>query len=329
MEGEKKSFIVGEREIAQRLDKILVLHFPKSTRHFLQKLIKEGQVLVNGKTAKAGLTLQEGQKVEIFFPPLIELRLKAAKIPLDIVFENKDLLVINKPAGLVTHPGAGQSYLEDSLVNAILHHCKGELSGISGVMRPGIVHRLDKDTSGLIIVAKNDLAHQDLAAQMKERSIEKSYVALLAGHLEPRRGSIDAPIGRSSADRKKMAVVAESRGRKALTHYEILEYFKKKPLRQGALPEAHYSYVAVRLVTGRTHQIRIHFASIGFPVVGDPLYGREKLNKFFDQNLGFRRQFLHAHRIEFRLPGTKKRVALEAALPKDLATVLEWIKGDF
>jgi 23S rRNA pseudouridine1911/1915/1917 synthase len=318
MPGQKYTFTAQEKDLNLRLDRVLVAHLPDRTRNFLQKLFEEEKILVDEKIAKPRTKLALGQKVEVIIPAAKELKLKPQKIPLDIVFENKDLLVINKPAGLVVHPGVGETHLTDSLVNAILHHCKGELSGISGVMRPGIVHRLDKDTSGLLIVAKNDQAHQDLALQLKNHHIEKTYYALLAGQLEPQQGSIEAPIGRSSIDRKKMAVVPRHKGKEALTHYKVLQYLKK-----DITIEAHYSFVEVKLITGRTHQIRVHFASIGHPIIGDPLYGREKLNNFFDQKFDLKRQFLHAGKIAFKMPGSGKKVEFKSELPEGLKRILE------
>ncbi len=315
-------FVVAEEDLTTRLDLLLVRYFPEKTRNYFQKILKDGLVTVNGKQAKSSTLLQQGQTVEVAFPALKPLKLEARDIPLSIVFENQDLLVINKPAGLVTHPGVGQTHIDDSLVNALLHHCQGQLSGISGVMRPGIVHRLDKDTSGLLLVAKNDLAHQSLSDQLKQHQIEKTYFALLSGHLEPFKGSIDAPIGRSNVDRKKMAVVSSPHGKASLTHYEVLKYFRyDNPV------EKDFTFVRIRLITGRTHQIRVHFSSIGFPLVGDVLYGKEKLNNFFEQEFGFRRQFLHAGKISFALPMTSEKLTFEAPFPHDLEEILTAFGG--
>jgi 23S rRNA pseudouridine1911/1915/1917 synthase len=321
MKPQKLSFTAQEEDLNLRLDRVLVKRFPKFTRQYLQKLLKEEQILINNKKAKPRTLLKLGEKVELTVPEAKALDLKEKDIPLDIIFENKDLLVINKQPGLVVHPGVGDTHAEDSLVNAVLYHCKGNLSGIGGVQRPGIVHRLDKDTSGAILVAKNDQAHSDLALQLKNHEIKKTYVALLVGHLEPKKGSIEAPIGRSSANRKKMAVVPLSHGKKALTNYEVLSYYKT-PF--SVAP--HYTLVKVGLITGRTHQIRVHFTSIGFPLVGDVLYGREKVNVLFKEKFQLERQFLHAQEIDFTLPGQQKRVAFEATLSNDLMNVLTGIE---
>lgn len=298
-----------------RLDKILVHQFPDKTRQYLQKMIKEGYVLVNGKKTKNSYQLEPQDKLKINFPLPRTIQLKEVSIPLDIVYEDSDILVINKPAGMVTHPGANGVHLEDSLVNALLFHCKDSLGGIGGVLRPGIVHRLDKDTSGLLVVAKNDRAQQDLSAQFKARTVEKTYYALVVDHITPQKGAIDAPLLRDRRDRKKMAVSADSKAKMAITKYKVLEYFGR-----GSLV---FSYLEINLVTGRTHQIRAHFSAIGFPLVGDAVYGRPKINHYFQQHFGLKRQFLHAGRLGFILPNTQKKVEFTAPLPDDLANVLK------
>lgn len=311
-------FTAGEGDVAVRLDKILVSHFADRTRQYLQKIIEEGCVEVNGKKAKASAKLKLSDKVEVHFPAPKELKLKAVKIPIEIVYEDEDLLVVNKPSGMAVHPGAGESHLEDSLVSALLYYCRGKLSGISGVMRPGIVHRLDKDTSGLLVVAKNDKAHQALSAQFRDREVEKTYYALVAGRLVPERGTIDAPIGRDPRDRKKMAVVSDAKGRQAVTKYRVLKYL------------GDFTYVEISLITGRTHQIRVHFASIGHPLAGDPLYGRSRINKFFEEEYGLKRVFLHAGRLSLVLPSAKtaqKKEEFRAPLPADLQKVLKAFKA--
>lgn len=312
---QKESFVTAPEEEGQRLDKVLQVRFADKSRSFLQLLIKDGFVLVSGKPARASQQLGPRQKVTITFPEAKSLNLKPKNMDLDIVFEDKDLLVINKPSGLVVHPGVGDTHSEDSLVNAILHHCGKDLSGIGGVKRPGIVHRLDKDTSGLIVVAKNDNAHRSLTEQFRNREVKKKYVALLIGHLEPVKGTIEAPIGRDPANRKKMAVVRESEGKMAVTKYSVLEYLKD------------FTLVDISLLTGRTHQIRVHFASIGFPLVGDPMYGREKMNKYFDKEYGLKRVFLHAVQLSFTHPRTKKKEEFECALPFDLDSVVTEMKA--
>jgi 23S rRNA pseudouridine1911/1915/1917 synthase len=335
---EKISFSVGESDVGQRLDKVLAGRFDGKTRQYLQKIIKDGKVLVNGKTAKSSAQLRPGSTIEISFPEAKSLDLKAVDIPLDIVYEDLHVIVLNKPAGLVVHPGMYDSHAEDSLVNALLHHCKGKLPGISGTKRPGIVHRLDKDTSGLLVVAKDDMAMQSLTQQFKDRKVSKVYYALVAGRLEPAKGSIDAPIGRDSHDRKRMAVVNELQGRPALTRYQVLEYFVDSTL------------LEIHLVTGRTHQIRVHFAAIGHPLVGDPIYGRPKLNQQYREQYGLARLFLHAGQLSFLLPGdgspkkssskssvkksVKTKVSLQkkgefvVPLPSDLQVVLDALKSE-
>jgi 23S rRNA pseudouridine1911/1915/1917 synthase len=220
--------------------------------------------------------------------------------------------VINKPAGLVVHPGTHGSHSDDSLVNAILHHCMGTLGGIGGTLRPGIVHRLDKDTSGLLVVAKNDKAQQFLMEQFQKKEVVKIYYALVVGRLEPEKGTIDAPIGRSLHDRKKMAVMENKTSKEAVTKYEVVRYL------------GDYTYVKVYLLTGRTHQIRVHFAAIGFPLVGDQTYGRIKVNNRFQQHYGLMRQFLHAAYLSFKLPDeNNKKEEFTSTLPSDLQRVLD------
>lgn len=312
---QKEVFVTAPEEEGQRLDKVLQIHFPDKSRSFLQMLVKDGFVMVSGKPARSAHLLGPRQKVTVTFPEPKSMNLKPKDMGLDIVYEDKDLLVINKPPGLVVHPGVGDTHSEDSLVNAILHHCGKDLSGIGGVKRPGIVHRLDKDTSGLIVVAKNDNAHRSLTDQFKNREVKKTYIALLVGHLEPAKGSIEAPIGRDPANRKKMAVVRESEGKMAITKYRVLEYLKD------------FTLVDISLLTGRTHQIRVHFTSIGFPLVGDPMYGRDKMNKYFDKEYGLTRVFLHAAKLSFVHPRTQKKEEFECPLPLDLESVVTEMKA--
>jgi 23S rRNA pseudouridine1911/1915/1917 synthase len=307
---DKKTFIAKPEDDGVRLDKFLVGNLPDETRQNCQKLIESGMVLIDGKTVKSSRKIKSGDRVEVVFPPPREMKLKPLDMKLDIVYEDANVIVINKPAGLVVHPGAGESHMEDSLVNAILYHCKDSLSGIGGVMRPGIVHRLDKDTSGLLIVAKNDKAHRLLSEQFKDHKAEKTYYALLSGHLVPEKGSIEAPIGRSVRDRKRMDVVALEKGRMAVTKYRVLKYL------------GDYTFVEVKLITGRTHQIRVHFNSIGFPLVGDSLYGRLSVNKKVEQEYGFNRLFLHAGGLTLNIAVNKKK-SFSASLPKELEDLLK------
>ena len=281
----------------ERLDRYLAEQCQIS-RSYAQKLINEGQVEVNGRAAKASQKLNAGDKVVANIPPPTPVSLAPEAIPLKVIYEDSDLIVIDKPAGLVVHPAAG--HRSGTLVNAILARCP-DLGTINGTIRPGIVHRLDRDTSGLMMVAKNEAAYARLSHQIKQRLIKKGYIALVSGHLSPEHGIIDAPIGRHPKDRKRMAVV--SGGREARTEYRVIKYF------------ADYTLVEAMPETGRTHQIRVHFAAIGHPVFGDPVYGKRS------SLLG--RQFLHAHRLGFKLPSSGKFVEFKSELPPDLEEVLK------
>jgi 23S rRNA pseudouridine1911/1915/1917 synthase len=329
---------VDEQFDGMRIDKVLPKFYPEHTRNFFHNLLDGEFVTVNGKTVKPSVKIRMGDLIEINFPELQELKIEAKNIPLDVVYEDQNILVINKQPGLVVHPGTHGSHSDDSLVNAILHHCAGSLGGINGTVRPGIVHRLDKDTSGLMVVAKNDLAQQFLMTQFQKRTVSKVYYALLAGHLEPEKGTIDAPIGRSMQDRKRMAVSQGKTSKEAISKYEVIRYF------------GDYTYVRVFLLTGRTHQIRVHFSAIGFPLVGDETYGREKINHQFEQHYGLKRQFLHAAHLSFTLPpdggkattsvageikagasgrgDSTKRAEFESALPADLQSVLDGLENE-
>jgi len=290
--------LVADRA-GERLDVFVARLLPELTRSRVRRLIDDSFVTINGTLAKkAGVALEAGQRVRVTLPPSEPEAPQPESIPLRIVFEDDDLFVIDKPAGLAVHPSPGHP--GHTLVNAVLAHCP-ELSTVGEAGRPGIVHRLDKDTSGLIIVAKNDAAHLALARQLKERQVEKTYIALVQGGLSPSEGVIDAPVARHPRHRKKMAVVAG--GREARTRYRVLREIDG------------WSLVEVRTETGRTHQIRVHFASIGHPVAGDALYGGATRSPV-------RRQFLHAQRLAFRHPRTGERLELEAPLAQDLADAL-------
>lgn len=309
----KEQLIITSEESGNRLDKFLITRDLGRSRQYFQNLIADGNIKINGKIAKSSSRVREDDLIEIVYPQAKNLDLKVVKMDLNIVYEDEDILVIDKPSGLVVHPGAGNSHIEDSLVNGLLYHCKGNLSDINGVLRPGIVHRLDKDTSGLLLVAKNDKAHRALSKQFQERKVDKYYYALLIGVLEPKKGIIEAPIGRDSRERKKMNVVSERRGKMAISKYEVVNYFDG------------YTFVKIKLITGRTHQIRVHFSSIGFPILGDDLYGKHKDNKIIKEEIDLKRQFLHAGRIEFSLPGSTKRMEFESPLPEDLQKVLDYL----
>jgi len=292
-------FQQGEEE---RLDKFLVACMPDFSRARLQALIQDGQVSVNGKTTlKSGTILLKGAVIEITLPPTAPSGIVAEEIPLTVVFENDDLMVVNKPAGMVVHPAAGHA--SGTLVNAALAHAP-ELEGIGGEQRPGIVHRLDKDTSGLIVVAKNDRIHRWLQDQFRLRKVKKVYLALVDGTPPTPSGRVEASIGRDPSHRKKMAITTPQRGREAVT-----EYFTAERFLQHTLIEA-------RPLTGRTHQIRLHLAFIGCPIVGDAIYGHNK------PSLEISRHFLHAAKLTFSLPGEKQPRVFEAQLPDELENVL-------
>jgi 23S rRNA pseudouridine1911/1915/1917 synthase len=280
-----------------RLDKYLSEQCSIS-RSYAQRLIGEGYVTVDGHPAKAGQRLHTGSRVCATIPPPESISLVPEPIPLQVVYQDDDLLVLDKPAGLTVHPAPGHP--SHTLVNALLALCP-DIAGIGGSLRPGIVHRLDKDTSGLMMVAKNDAAQASLSQQLKERTVRKRYLALAQGHLAPEQGAIEAPLGRHPRDRKRMAVV--SGGREARTRYRVLQYLKEHTL------------LEVEPETGRTHQIRVHLASIGHPVFGDPVYGKKS------PLLG--RQFLHAHYLSFRLPRSGEAVEFHSELPLELKAVLE------
>ncbi len=299
-------------ESGQRLDKYVAQMAPDLSRSRVQKLIEEGLITVNGGMAKPSYRVEVGDLVVTRIPPPESLEVRPEPIPLDIVYEDEDIIVVNKPAGMVVHPAYG--HRTGTLVNAVLAHCP-DLAGVGDDLRPGIVHRLDKDTSGLIIVAKNDSARRHLQRQFKRREVHKVYVALLEGCLEPGRGGIDAPLGRDKTRRKRMAGVEG--GREARTEYRVIEYFGDAGTRSRP-----YTLVEAEPKTGRTHQVRVHFASIGHPLAGDPVYGFRK------QRLsGLRRQFLHAQTLGFRLPGSDEHIELAAELPDDLRAVLEELRG--
>ncbi len=293
-----------------RLDKFLAEKLSGYSRTEVQRWIKSGNVLVNGSPSRPGYRLEPGDRITVGVPAPEPYEIAPEPIPLDVRYEDEDLLVVNKPAGMVTHPSAG--HLSGTLVNAVLYHVP-DLAGVGGVERPGIVHRLDKDTSGLIIVAKNDRAHRFLQAQFKGREVEKRYEALLFGFLTPRKGRIEAPIGRDVRDRKKMSVVPPGKGRAAITRYKVVGYYRDE--RTSA--RQYYTLVEAMPKTGRTHQIRVHMAYIGHPIVGDRVYGHRK------RRLPIQRHFLHAGYIRFKRPKDEAWIEVEAELPADLQAVLD------
>ncbi len=291
----------------ERLDKLLPFLVGDYSRTFFQNLIKDGAVEVAGKViTKPSFEPGEDDPIVVNLPELREPEILPEDIPLDILYEDDDLLVVNKPKGMVVHPAPGHP--SGTLVNALLYHCGDTLSGIGGVSRPGIVHRLDMDTSGLMLCAKNDRAHRLLSAQLSDRSLSREYEAILRGTPREAEGTVDAPIGRSPKDRKKMAVTAQG-SRRAVTRYRVLESFPG------------YSYVRCALETGRTHQIRVHMAYIGHPVAGDPLYGGGKAE------LGLTSQCLHARSIRFIHPTTGQAMSFDSSLPEEFTRALNTLRG--
>ncbi len=289
----------------ERLDAFLARTVPELSRSAAQKLIEEGCVLRNGKPGKKNDRLSPGDQIDVTIPEPKAVDIVPKEIPLDIVYEDEDVAVINKPKGLVVHPAAG--HLDDTLVNGLLYAMEGELSGINGALRPGIVHRIDKDTSGLLAVAKNDLAHAVLASQLKDHTMARTYEAVVCGSLREDSGTVSAPIGRHPSDRKKMCVTARG-GKEAVTHWEVVERYRD------------YTHIRCRLETGRTHQIRVHMAYIGHPILGDTVYGHKK------PELGQSSQCLHAGALCFRHPRDGRPVMVFAPLPDYFLQVLEKLK---
>ncbi len=290
---------------AGRLDSLLAAGVPELTRSAAQRLIAQGRVLVNGAAAPKSCRLAGGETVAVAIPAPEPVETTAQDIPLDVVYEDDDVIVVNKPVGMVVHPAPGHP--DGTLVNALLHHCGGSLSGVGGELRPGIVHRIDRDTSGLIIAAKNDFAHQALAEQLKDHTLARTYEAVAVGTLREDSGVIDAPIGRCPTDRKKMAVVSRG-GREAVTHWQVL----------GRYPG--YTHVRCRLETGRTHQIRVHMAYIGHPLYGDTVYGAKKPAPDMTG------QCLHAVGLRFLHPRTGEPVELSCPVNKEFQAFLEKLK---
>ena len=302
--------IISEENIQKRLD-LYVSEVQGVTRSNAQNLIDGGFVLVNGKEVAKNYRLRQGDDVEIESPEPKELEVLPENIPLDIVYEDSDIIVINKPSGMVVHPANGNE--SGTLVNALLYHCKDSLSGINGVIRPGIVHRIDKDTSGLLVVAKNDDAHVFLSSLLKDHGIKRVYHAILVGHLKESRGTVNAPIARHPVDRKKMAVVKG--GKEAITHYEVIAEYPS------------FTYAKMELETGRTHQIRVHMSHIGHPLVGDTVYGGGK-TQFEKANASLiSGQALHAKILSFPHPKTKEIMTFECELPNEFKKLLSRLEN--
>ncbi len=299
---DKFSFLIQEELVDERIDKCLSVLMERFSRSYIQKLIKDGNVFVNNQPVKANYKVKNEDEISFFLPKSVDTEILPQDIPLDILYEDEDIIIVNKPKKMVVHPAAG--HYQDTLVNALLYHCKDSLSGINGVMRPGIVHRIDMNTTGSLIVCKNDFSHNHIAAQLKEHSITRKYHAIVYGVLKDDFGTIDKPIGRSDTDRKKMAVNAKN-GRNAVTHYKVLQRFDK------------YTYIECQLETGRTHQIRVHMASIGYPILGDEVYANRACPFKLEG------QTLHAKTIGFIHPKTEEYVEFNAPLPQYFVHLLE------
>ncbi|MBE6049848.1 MAG: RluA family pseudouridine synthase [Clostridium sp.] len=302
---EETIFNIDENFEGQRIDKYLSSAFEGQSRSYLQGLIEKGNVLVNNKIIKSNYKLKNFDEIVVTLPEPLELKVEAEDIPLDIVYEDKDVIVVNKPQGMVVHPAPGN--YSGTLVNALLHYCT-DLSSINGVIRPGIVHRIDKDTTGILVVAKNDKAHNFLSDQLRDHSMKREYFALVEGRIKEDTGVIDKPLGRNKKDRLKIGIVPD--GRRAVTHYEVLERFNSTTL------------IKCVLETGRTHQIRVHMASIGHPLVGDPLYGFKK------QKYKLEGQMLHAKTLGFIHPSTKKYMEFTSELPKYFKELLDKLEKE-
>lgn len=314
--------LVAPESAGERIDRLLAAVCTDLSRSRIKGLIETGSVQVDGRTiADASYRVKQGERLHVNLPPPEPLDLKPVRMDLNFAYEDEDLIVIDKPAGLTVHPGAGNS--ENTLVNALLAHCGDRLSGIGGVQRPGIVHRIDKDTSGLIVVAKSDRAHQGLAEQFAEHSVERLYTAIVFGVPEPREGRIESDIGRHKTDRKRMAVLGDGRGKHAVTNYRLIRQFG-----------LYAAEMECSLDTGRTHQIRVHMAHIGHPLIGDPVYGRVSKARMtaFPPSVraavaGFTRQALHARTLGFVHPVTGKFLKFEAELPSDMMKLLAGLSG--
>ncbi len=300
--------VVKEGDEGKRLDSYISTVKEELSRMTVKRLVEENKITVNQKYVKPAYLVQQGDIIQIELEEPKETILKAQDIPISVIYEDKDILVVNKPKGLVVHPANGNP--DGTLVNAILALCKDSLSGIGGEIRPGIVHRLDKDTSGLLIVAKNDVAHVKMSEQIKNREVKKTYIALVRGFVPEQEATINMPIGRSNKDRKKMAVTKN--GKQAITHFHVLARFRTQ--------NASYTLLEIKIDTGRTHQIRVHMAEIGHPVIGDMVYSNGK-NEF-----GVEGQCLHAQKLEFKHPITGKQMKLEAPLPDYLKEILEQLE---
>lgn len=310
MDSENKLFeyVVSDEYEGLRIDKLLSELSPSFSRTYIKKLIDDKKVFCNGKNVKASFCISENDYIKMEIPPAEIPEILPQDIPLDIIYEDEDVLVVNKPKDMVVHPAAG--HYKDTLVNVVMYHCHDNLSGINGVMRPGIVHRIDKDTTGSVIICKNDNAHQKIAKQLKEHSINRVYHAICYGVIKEDEGTIETLIGRSTNDRKKMAVVT-SGGKEAVTHFRVLKRFE----------EDNMTYIECRLETGRTHQIRVHMAHIGHPLLGDEVYAGNRKSRF-----KLKGQCLHAKTLGFIHPTTKEYIETDAPLPEYFSHLLNVLK---
>ncbi len=302
------SLVVAENSPNIRIDKYLSENINELSRSFIEKLIKEQEIFVNGKPVKSNFKVKPEDKIDFILPEPKEINVLPNNIELNIIYEDMDILVINKPQNMVVHPAPG--HYDDTIVNAVLNHCKGELSGINGMIRPGIVHRIDKNTSGLLVICKNDTAHIHIAKQLKEHSITRKYEAIVYNNFKDESGTVDAPIGRHPVNRKMMAINPKN-GKNAITHYKVLDHLNNT-----------YNYVELSLETGRTHQIRVHLASINHPILGDEIYG-PKNNKLANKLTG---QVLHAKTLGFIHPRTGKYVEFTSDLPEYFQKLLFQLK---
>ena len=300
------TFFTVENDEGERIDKYLSLEMPELSRSHIQKLIKDNLIEVNGKPVKTNYRLCFDDSIKVTVPELKEPEIAAEDLPLDILYEDEDIIIVNKPKGMVVHPAPG--HYSGTLVNALMFHCGDNLSGINGVVRPGIVHRIDMDTTGSLVVCKNDSAHQSLSAQLKDHSIRRIYEAIVHGNIKEEEGMVDAPIGRHPTDRKKMSTRAKN-ARRAVTHYRVLERF------------GDYTYIQCQLETGRTHQIRVHMASIGHPLLGDAVYGPAKC-----PFKGLQGQTLHARTLGIVHPRTGEYLVVEAPLPAYFVQLLDRLR---
>ena len=300
----KAEYTPGEEIL--RIDRFLGSRLEQVSRSYLQKLVKDGAVLVNGKPVKSSYKVENGDRIRLEIPDAVEPEIEAEPMALDILYEDSDIILINKPKGMVVHPAAG--HYSGTLVNGLMAHCKNELSGINGVMRPGIVHRIDMDTTGVLIVCKNDKAHNAIAEQLKVHSITRKYYAIVHGVLKADTGTVNAPIGRHPVDRKKMSI-NEKNGKEAVTHYRVLQRFRR------------FTFVECQLETGRTHQIRVHMASIGHPLLGDQVYGPAKV-----PFSGLQGQTLHAGVLGIIHPSTGEYMEFTAPLPEYFLKLLEKLR---